>query len=192
MSYTHGMSDTRMYRLWEAMRTRCNNRNSKSYKNYGGRGISICEEWNDFETFYSWAMSHGYMDDLTIDRIDCNRGYEPSNCRWIPRVDQALNRRNTIRLTYKGREYTPTELSNLTGISINTIYDAHRNVGIHDFSSYEPRKAAVKNITERANGYEVTVKGKYFGRFKTMDDAIRKRDEVIDWINEHGDLGIRY
>lgn len=118
----HKMTHTRLYGIWVNMRNRCNLKNDASYKHYGGRGIKVCEEWqNKFEPFMEWALSHGYDDFLTIDRIDVNGNYEPSNCRWITRKEQNNNMTSNVRLTYNGVTHNLTEWSQITGIKYPTL-----------------------------------------------------------------------
>lgn len=95
---THGKAPrgSRLFNIWHCMRTRCNNPNHSYYDGYGGRGIHVCDEWDsNYEAFYDWAMTHGYADDLTLDRIDVNGNYEPQNCRWATWEMQNNNKRNS-------------------------------------------------------------------------------------------------
>ena len=92
-NYKHGGSDSRLYTIWSGMKKRCDNKNSHAYQNYGGRGIKVCTEWNDFSIFQKWALSNGYSDDLSIDRVNNDGNYEPNNCRWASSKTQAENRR---------------------------------------------------------------------------------------------------
>lgn len=90
----HGKTNTRLYRIWKNMKTRCYNTNFPQYRYWGGKGIKICKEWIDsFENFYSWSMANGYSDSLSIDRIDCDKDYSPSNCRWADIYTQNNNRK---------------------------------------------------------------------------------------------------
>lgn len=94
----HNMSYSKLYKVWQGMKTRCYNPNFIYYCNYGGRGITICNEWkNDFSKFYEWAINNGYKEGLTIDRINNNGNYEPNNCRWVTRAEQNRNKRYNKR-----------------------------------------------------------------------------------------------
>ena len=96
----------RIYKIWHSMRDRCERQKNTAFQHYGGRGISVCDEWSrkpdGFENFCNWAINNGYSDDLTIDRIDVNKGYFPDNCRWVSYRTQANNKTNTIRVEYNG------------------------------------------------------------------------------------------
>lgn len=115
------VSDDRIYRTWMHMLQRCENVNDKAYKNYGMRGIKVCEEWHDFTNFQEWALTNGYSDSLTIDRIDCNGNYEPNNCRWVTQKIQQNNRTNNCNLTLFGVTKTKKQWSEITGVKYTTI-----------------------------------------------------------------------
>ena len=118
----HGMINSRIYNIWRSMKKRCLNPNHEAYPRYGGRGITVCDEWkDDFQTFYDWAMTNGYQEGLTIDRIDVNGNYEPGNCRWATAKEQNNNTRNNRLLTHNGETHTMAEWADITGIGYDTL-----------------------------------------------------------------------
>lgn len=130
MNYKHGKRHTRIYDIWRSMRQRCYNPNTNRYKNYGGKGIKVCDEWREsFEAFYEWAMANGYADNLTIDRKDTNGNYEPNNCRWVTMKEQQNNRLNNHLETYNGETHTIAEWSEITGIKMCTLWARLKKYG---------------------------------------------------------------
>lgn len=127
----HHGKGTRLYSIWKAMKVRCYNRNSKAYKRYGGRGITICDEWrDDFPAFREWATSHGYNDTLTIDRIDTNKGYSPDNCRWATYKTQANNTRRNVILNINGEKGTIAQMCEKYGVkNCFLVYDRITRLG---------------------------------------------------------------
>lgn len=126
MFTTHGESGkakTRLYRIWAGMKTRCYNHNEEwAYSKYGARGIRVCNEWlNSYEAFRDWALSHGYRDDLSIDRIDFMGDYCPENCRWADAKQQARNTRNNRRITYNGETKIMAEWAEAAGFTYGTL-----------------------------------------------------------------------
>ena len=118
---THGARHTKLYNTWRGMRERCENPSHKSYSDYGGRGISVCAEWQDFTAFQKWALASGYKDGLSLDRIDSNGNYEPSNCRWADKKQQSRNRRSNHLITYKGQTKTAIEWAEQFHINRDTL-----------------------------------------------------------------------
>lgn len=128
----HNMSNTRLYRVWQSIKSRCYYNKNNRYKDYGKRGIKVCDEWlNDFQAFYDWAMSNGYNDSLTIDRIDVNGNYEPNNCRWATSKEQQRNKRNNKNYTINGETHCLSEWCEILKLNYNTVSTRlHRNYTI--------------------------------------------------------------
>jgi len=130
-SYKHGGFGTRLYRIWFSMKARCFNSNNKFYKNYGGRGIKVCNKWLEFIPFRDWALNNGYAENLEIDRIDNDKGYYPENCHWTTTAINCQNRgnmkiknmemANEIRTLYTTGNCTYKELAKKYNVSISTI-----------------------------------------------------------------------
>ena len=128
----HNGYKSRLYKVWDEMLCRCRPNNGSISKNYGDRGIRVCDEWQDFGAFREWAYANGYDDSLTrkecsIDRIDVNGNYEPSNCRWVDAITQNRNRRDNHILTYKGESHCVTEWGEILGINKHTLFKRLHN-----------------------------------------------------------------
>lgn len=118
----HGKCNTRLYRRWKHMKDRCYNKNYKRYSDYGGRGIVVCDEWrNDFQAFYDWAINNGYKENLSIDRIDNNKGYSPDNCQWVDVATQNRNTRRTINFTYQGETHCLKDWCEILNLKYTTV-----------------------------------------------------------------------
>lgn len=118
---THGLSHSRIWNTWCLMIERCERENNKSYKNYGAKGIRVCDEWHKFENFVAWAMTNGYDETLTIDRVDSSKDYCPENCRWADRKTQNNNTSRNHWITFDGQTKTMAQWSEITGISYAAI-----------------------------------------------------------------------
>ena len=142
---THHEAGTRLYHRWTSMKRRCLSPNDDHYCFYGGRGISICSEWMEYEPFRDWSLANGYADELTLDRIDVNGNYEPSNCRWVGMKIQANNKRTNHYITYNGITKSAQEWSDISGIPASTLIFRHKHNWPSDkmlvpVNSQKPRK----------------------------------------------------
>lgn len=127
---------SRLYKIWADMHKRCDNPNTKSAKHYYEKKIAYCDEWKEFQAFQEWALSHGYRDDLTLERKNNTKGYCPENCLWIPFSEQSKNRTSNHYITYQNETHTLTEWSRILGLKRSTIYSRlRRNLPIEDVFS---------------------------------------------------------
>lgn len=122
-NYPISERETRLYRIWGGMKARTSYESQKSYSDYGARGIRVCDDWkNDFMKFKDWSLSHGYRDDLSIDRLDNDSDYTPDNCRWATRKEQHNNQRSNILLTYDGQTHTAAQWAEIMNVPKDRIY----------------------------------------------------------------------
>lgn len=125
---THGSSKERLYRIWVGMKQRCYHKNNPNWAQWGGRGISICDDWgagtldiNGYLSFREWSLANGYDDSKSIDRINNDLDYNPTNCRWADRQTQNSNTRQNVQITIDGVTHTAAEWSRITGLKPDTI-----------------------------------------------------------------------
>lgn len=123
----HGKTKTRLFNIWQGLKNRCYLKSDKHYQWYGARGISVCSIWqNDFESFYNWALENGYADNLTIDRINNDGNYEPSNCRWVDHKTQCRNRRTNVLITIDGQTKTLIEWCEIKNMNYRLVWNRYR------------------------------------------------------------------
>lgn len=154
----HGKRKTRLYNIYRGMKARCFNKNDHKYPIYGQRGITICEQWlgeDGFINFYNWAINNGYSDNLSIDRIDVNGNYEPSNCRWATAKEQALNTRFNTKYDGFGYKLSAAEWSKVLGICKSTFYRRLKR-GINVEEMFTESKDAGQRIVKILTGKEST------------------------------------
>ena len=132
----HGGYKTRLYRIWKQMRIRCYCTTNPTYRYYG----AICDAWSDFAVFRDWALTHGYTDELSIDRIDNDGPYCPTNCRWIPRKEQSRNTRNCKRYEFGGTTMTHNEWARKLGINPATLTERIQKHGLEYALSAQKKK----------------------------------------------------
>jgi hypothetical protein len=121
----HGMSKSKLYRVWANMKYRCYKPNHPDYKHYGARGIRVCRAWHDSAIFFQWAK-RGYREGLTLDRKNNNKGYSPLNCRWITLAQQTHNQRSNVWVIYKGKRMIETDAAKAAGINKQTLAGRRR------------------------------------------------------------------
>lgn len=148
---THHETKTRLHKIWESMHSRCENPNHKHYANYGGRGIRVCDKWNEYVPFRDWAIKAGYNDNLTLDRIEVNGNYEPSNCRWATIREQQNNKRSNRLVQFNGVSHTISEWSGIVGIKKTTIKE-RLNAG------WTIEKVLTEPVRQRTKGYRQSTK----------------------------------
>ena len=118
---THGCTKTRLYRIWQGMKKRCCTKTCSNYKYYGAKGIKVCDDWLTFTTFREWAINNGYNDTLSIDRINSNGNYEPSNCRWVKQNTQVRNRSMSRMVTWNGKTQLIKDWAEELGVTYETL-----------------------------------------------------------------------
>lgn len=173
----------RVHRTWQNMLWRCYRIEHNSYKYYGGRGIKVCEDWQEFQPFYDWALANGYADNLTIDRIDNDGNYEPSNCRWVTTKEQARNRRSNRFFTYDGQTKTISEWAESIGISQQAMEERLRspNWSLEEAFTIPAKTRKVKQPLFAKKVNQVSLDGK---RIRTWD-SITEAASALNIHNEN-------
>lgn len=199
--------EKRIKSILRGMKQRCYNQNSYNYERYGGRGISICHEWKtNTQTFVDWAMSHGYADDLTIDRIDNNGNYEPDNCRWATIKEQNNNRSTNIILTYNGKTQDIKQWADELGICYLTLWNRYKSgwdtkrmfeEPVHD--EYRNRYPDVETMPEKSRQSSVKDYQRRNAGIRTLEQRLsdakkeitKKKDMIYKVMMDNPGISVR-
>lgn len=171
-------SELRLHRIWQNMKQRCANPKNKDYRYYGGRGITVCDEWAEFEPFFYWAMSNGYKDGLTIERKDNDGNYCPSNCEWITAARQHRNTGKTKKYTLYGKEFTLAELCRIYGQPRSTVAERlKKGIPIDDAIKKGGRNKLNNKLLELSDTLKLLKERK-----SELDAEAKKIEEEIDGV----------
>ena len=162
-----------LHATWRNMMARCNNSGHSGWHRYGGRGISVCEEWAEFAPFYNWAIDNGYCFGLTIDRKDNDGNYCPANCRWVPQKVNANNRCTNVLVEFRGERKTVQEWADLVGITNQAMVERLSSDGwtLEDALTYPKYERSVKQPKLRKKVEQYTTDGKFVRRWDSLTDA---------------------
>lgn len=192
-NYRHGLSDTRIYHIYHGMINRCYDESRETYKDYGARGIKVCDEWlikkgsQGFLNFYNWALKNGYNDNLSIDRINVDKNYEPNNCRWVNDKVQANNKVSTIYITYKDKTKSLSEWSRFLNIPYDTLhgrlYDHNLSVNEAFTKEYISKKEIQKLCTFNGETHNLYEWSKILNiSYETIKQRARKYKDDVEEI----------
>lgn len=195
----HGLYGTRIYKTFHQMKQRCYNPNNPGYANYGGRGITICDEWlKDIELFAEWAYKNGWSEnktreEQTIDRIDVNGNYCPENCRLIPMKEQYFNRTDTHYITIDGVTKTIREWSEISGVSMTVINSRIEKFGWNEkeavFTPARKMRERTGSITYKGETHSISEWSKITGiSIQTISNRISSNKYTLDEIFHKGKL----
>lgn len=178
---------TRLYGIYYNMKQRCENIKNTHYEYYGGKGITVCDEWNNFKTFELWSENNGYSENLTIDRINGDLGYTPNNCRWVTRKEQSQNIKSNRIVTVNNVTMNICQWSELLGININTLYKrANSGKTELDFiSPIDKLKSNNNTVKYMVNGENLSLKElsiKYGIKVTTIRSRIKRGKSNLDLI----------
>lgn len=188
--YAKNNEKNRLYSIWRHMIERCYREDTNGFSQYGGRGITVCEEWRkDVSLFISWAIENGYKDNLSIDRMDNDKGYSPENCRWVSQSEQCNNKRNNIVIEYKGKKQTLTQWCEDLKVPFNLAQKRYHRGWEVDRIFNEPVKKSetgVRGVSIRKDGKTIKYrayiyegnKRKHIGTYDNLEDAVSARRQA--------------
>lgn len=187
---------TELYNVWRSMRQRTKDINCYCYKDYGGRGIKVCEEWENYDVFYDWSMKNGYDKNLTLDRINNDGSYEPNNCRWTSMKEQCNNRRNNVTILFKDKNYTLQQLADILGTNQETLSYRLNSMSIEEAMELPIRKYEklyVDNNEKKVLLTEFCKKNnlKYSMVKENIFKKTRNSLEILSYFKKGGDANVK-